>query len=100
MIKKNQLSEVLVYLEEVILDREKSNNKSYTSGLLKKGLDRIAQKVGEEATEVVIAAIKNNKKQAIYESADLLFHLLLLWKKLNIKNHDIAKELLSRKNDK
>ena len=40
------------------------------------------------------------KKQVIYESADLIFHLLVLWKKLNIKKSDIAKELLRRKNDK
>ena len=46
--------------------------------------------------------ILNNKKkkQVIYESADLVFHLLVLWKKLNIKKNDIAEELLRRKNDK
>lgn len=97
---ENNLSQVLIYLEDIINEREKTSNKSYTSDLLRKGTDRISQKVGEEAIEVLIAANKNNKKQVIYESADLIFHLLVLWKKLNIKNNDIAEELLRRKNDK
>ncbi len=97
---ENNLSQVLIYLEDIINEREKISNKSYTSDLLRKGTDRISQKVGEEAIEVLIAANKNNKKQVIYESADLIFHLLVLWKKLNIKNNDIAEELLRRKNDK
>lgn len=49
------------------------------------------------ALEVVIASNNKKKKQVIYESADLVFHLLVLWKKLNIKKNDIAKELLRRK---
>ena len=51
----------------------------------------------EEAVEVVIAANLKDKKQTISESADLLFHLMLLWNKLEIKEEDIAKELLRRK---
>ena len=58
---------------------------------------RVSQKVGEEAVEVVIAANLKDKKQTISESADLLFHLMLLWNKLEIKEEDIAKELLRRK---
>ena len=94
---EDKLSEVLSYLEKVIEDRKKSKNKSYTSELLSQSIDRISQKVGEEAIEVVIASIKKTKKQVIYESADLVFHLLVLWSKLNIKKNDIAKELLRRK---
>ncbi len=98
-MSKNQdkISEVLDYLEKVIEDRKKSKKKSYTSELLSQSIDRISQKVGEEAIEVVIASIKKTKKQVIYESADLVFHLLVLWSKLNIKKNDIAKELLRRK---
>ncbi len=98
-MSKNQdkISEVLSYLEKVIEDRKKSKTKSYTSDLLSKGIDRISQKVGEEAIEVVIASNNKKKKQVIYESADLIFHLLVLWAKLNIKKNDIAKELLRRK---
>ena len=58
---------------------------------------RVSQKVGEEAVEVVIAANLKDKKQTIAESADLLFHLMVLWKKLGIKEEDIAKELIRRK---
>ena len=97
---EDKLSEVLSYLEKVIEDRKKSKKKSYTTDLLSQGIDRVSQKVGEEAIEVVIASNNKEKKQVVYESADLLFHLLVLWKKLNIKNNDIAKELLRRKNDK
>ena len=98
-MKKNedQLSEVLSYLEKVIEDKKKSKIKSYTSDLLSRGIDRVSQKVGEEAIEVVIASNNKKKKQVICESADLIFHLLVLWQKLNIKKNDIAKELLRRK---
>ena len=94
---ESKLYEVLTYLEKVINDRKNSKEKSYTAELLSQGTDRISQKVGEEAIEVVIASNNKKKKQAIYESADLIFHLLVLWKKLGIKNNDIAKELLRRK---
>ena len=93
----DKFNEVLGYLEQIIEDRKKAKNKSYTSNLLSQGIDRISQKVGEEAIEVVIASNNKKKKQVIYESADLVFHLLVLWKKLNIKKNDIAKELLRRK---
>ena len=98
-MKKNedQLSEVLSYLEKVIQDRKKSKIKTYTSDLLSQGIDRVSQKVGEEAIEVVIASNNKKKRQVICESADLVFHLLVLWQKLNIKKNDIAKELLKRK---
>tara|TARA_Y100000589_G_scaffold253040_1_gene241680 strand:- start:204 stop:503 length:300 start_codon:yes stop_codon:yes gene_type:complete len=94
---EDKLSEVMSYIDKVIEDRKKSEKKSYTSDLLSQGIDRISQKVGEEAIEVVIASNNKKKKQVIYESADLVFHLLVLWKKLNIKKDDIAKELIRRK---
>ena len=94
---QEQLSEIMSYLEKVIEERKKSKKKSYTSDLLSQGIDRISQKLGEEAIEVVIASNNKKKKQVIYESADLIFHLLVLWSKLNIKKNDIAKELLRRK---
>ena len=95
--KNNKLSEVLIYLEDIIKKRSMTKEKSYTSDLLAKGIDRISQKVGEEAIEVVIASNKKQKKQVVYESADLIFHLLVLWKKLNINNNETANELLKRK---
>ena len=98
-MKKNNknLSEIIEYLEDIIEKRKNSNNKTYTTNLLKKGIDRISQKIGEEAIEVVIAAKKKKKKDVIYESADLLFHLFVLWTKLNIKSKEIAYELSKRK---
>lgn len=95
--KKDRLCEVLHYLEKVIKDKKKSEKKSYTSDLLSQGIDRISQKVGEEAIEVVISSNNKDKKQVIYESADLVFHLLVLWSKLNIKQNEVADELLRRK---
>ena len=88
---EDELSEVLSYLEKVIEVRKKSKKKSYTSDLLSQGIDRVSQKVGEEAIEVVIASNNKKKKRVIYESADLVFHLLVLWKKLNIKKNDNGK---------
>ena len=94
---QDKLSEVISYLEKVIEDRKKARVKSYTSDLLSQGTDRISQKVGEEAIEVIIASNNKKKKEVIYESADLVFHLLVLWSKLNIKTNDVAEELLRRK---
>ena len=95
--KQDILSEAISYLEKVIENRNEAKTKSYTSELLSQGIDRISQKVGEEAIEVVIATNKKKKKEVIYESADLVFHLLVLWSKLNIKTIDVAEELLRRK---
>ena len=98
-MKKNNttLAEVISYLEDIIEARSTSIEDTYTSSLLKKSIARISQKVGEEALEVVIAANLKDKKQTIAESADLLFHLMVLWKKLGVKEEDVAKELSRRK---
>ncbi|MDA9558571.1 phosphoribosyl-ATP diphosphatase [Alphaproteobacteria bacterium] len=98
-MKKNNttLAEVISYLEDIIEARSTSIEDTYTSSLLKKSIARISQKVGEEAVEVVIAANLKDKKQIISESADLLFHLMVLWKKLGVKEKDVAKELFRRK---
>ena len=98
-MKKNNtiLAEVISYLEKTIEARSTSSETTYTSSLLKKSIARVSQKVGEEAVEVVIAANLKDKKQTIAESSDLLFHLMVLWKKLGIKEEDIAKELIRRK---
>ena len=84
-------------LLEIIKDRKlKMPKGSYVASLFKSGGDRIIQKVGEEATEVVIAAKNKNKKGIISEVADLLFHLLVLLASLDITLPDIEKELESR----
>ena len=61
----DKFNEILEYLERIIEDRKKTKNKSYTSNLLSQGIDRISQKVGEEAIEVVIAS-NNKKKETSY----------------------------------
>lgn len=67
----------------------------YTKTLLEKP-EKCAQKVGEEATEVVIEAIKHNKERFIYESADLLYHLLTLMETEHVSLNDVVQELKSR----
>ena len=95
--QENNLGLVLTYLEELIVRKKKKNSSGYTSKLIKGNLNKIIQKVGEESVEVIIEATLKDKKKTIYESADLLYHLLLMWNKLNINLEDIAKELLRRK---
>ncbi|MBE5743607.1 MAG: bifunctional phosphoribosyl-AMP cyclohydrolase/phosphoribosyl-ATP diphosphatase HisIE [Clostridiales bacterium] len=69
---------------------------SYTTYLFEKGLDKILKKVGEECTEVIIAAKDNDKKETIYEIADLCYHVLVLMIEQEISLEDIHKELASR----
>ena len=68
---------------------------SYTSYLFGKGLDKILKKIGEESTEVVIAA-KNDRREAVYEISDLVYHLLVLMAEMNIDIKDIIRELGTR----
>lgn len=84
-------------LLKIIRDRKfKKPEGSYVVSIFKKGSDRIIQKIGEEATEVVIAAKNKNKKRIISEVSDLLFHLLILLVSSDITLPDIEKELESR----
>lgn len=85
-------------LETIITDRKenKDNEKSYVSSLFKSGINKIAQKVGEEAIEVVIEAKDNNDELFLNESADLLFHYLILLQAKGFTLKDIEKVLESR----
>lgn len=69
---------------------------SYTTYLFEKGLDKILKKVGEESTEVIIAAKAEDKKETIYEIADLAYHVLVLMVEAGISLEDVRKELTSR----
>ena len=69
---------------------------SYTSYLFEKGLDKILKKVGEETTEVIIAAKAQDKAETVYEIADLTYHLLVLMTEAGISIDDIRRELASR----
>ena len=83
-------------LMELIKGRKENKVEgSYTSYLFEKGLDKILKKIGEESSEVIIAA-KNDRKEAIYEISDLIYHLMVLMAEENIEIKDIIKELASR----
>lgn len=71
--------EILKRLEELIIDREKERPEgAYTTYLFNEGVDKILKKVGEESTEVVIAAKNRNPEELKWEAADLLYHLMVL----------------------
>lgn len=69
---------------------------SYTTYLFEKGLDKILKKVGEESTEVIIAAKDNDKRETVYEIADLAYHVMVLMIEMGISLEDIFDELASR----
>ena len=69
---------------------------SYTTYLFEKGIDKILKKVGEESTEVIIAAHANDKAETVYEIADLAYHVMVLMVEQGISLEDIHKELASR----
>ncbi|MCR4633955.1 MAG: bifunctional phosphoribosyl-AMP cyclohydrolase/phosphoribosyl-ATP diphosphatase HisIE [Erysipelotrichaceae bacterium] len=69
---------------------------SYTSYLFEKGLDKILKKIGEESTEVIIAAKAQDKKETVYEIADLAYHVMVLMTEAGITPEDIEQELASR----
>lgn len=84
-------------LENTIEDRiSNPTSESYVASLFKKGINKIAQKVGEEAVELVIEAKDDNQDLFIGEAADLLFHYLLLLQAKNLKLNDIEQELQCR----
>lgn len=95
--EKNDKVFSLTVLENIILQRkEEMPEGSYTTSLFKKGINKIAQKVGEEATEVVIEGLVKNNQLLKEESADLLFHLLVLFAERGIKLDDVIKILEER----
>ena len=69
---------------------------SYTAKLFHKGTQRIAQKVGEEAVETVIAAVAKDKEHVVSESADLLYHLCVLWADAGVRPDDVFQTLENR----
>ncbi len=91
------MSDTLERLYQVVLDRRKADPEtSYIAKRLKQGTAKIAQKLGEEAVETVIAAIEKNRAEIISESADLLFHWLLLLADSDIKVTEVMAELERR----
>lgn len=70
--------------------------KSYTSYLFDKGMDKILKKIGEESTEVIIAGAKNDKEETIYEIADLAYHVMVMMVEQGIELKDVTAELAKR----
>ncbi len=84
-------------LMELIKGRKTEKKEgSYTTYLFEKGIDKILKKVGEESTEVIIAAKDNDKKETVYEIADLAYHVMVLMIEMGISLEDIHRELASR----
>jgi len=95
--EKNHSEDFLFYLEDIItLRRTGTDEKSYVRQLFKKGINKIAQKVGEEAVETVIEAKHNNKELFLNEAADLLFHYLVLLQAKDSKLEDVITILKQR----
>ncbi len=91
------MSDVLEQLSQVLEERKGADpDKSYVAKLYAKGLDTILKKVGEEATETVIAAKGGKKEEIIYETADLWFHSLVMLKHLGLEPEEVLMELKRR----
>ncbi|MDR0733205.1 MAG: bifunctional phosphoribosyl-AMP cyclohydrolase/phosphoribosyl-ATP diphosphatase HisIE [Dysgonamonadaceae bacterium] len=87
----------LKYLQDFIFQRrQEMPDDSYTTSLFKKGVGRMAQKVGEEAVETVIEAMTGDDNRLLYESSDLLYHLIVLLTYKGFRIEDLAKELKKR----
>jgi len=84
-------------LESIIIDRKNNpTGSSYTASLFGKGINKIAQKVGEEAVELVIESKDDNKEKFLSEAADLLYHYLVLLQAKNYKLQDVIHVLAQR----
>lgn len=95
--EKNHSDNFLLYLQDIIDLRRNSNDSgSYVHSLFTKGVNKIAQKVGEEAVELVIEAKDNNDDLFLNEAADLLFHFIILLRAKGFKLQDVMKVLEER----
>ena len=84
-------------LDELLKDRKATIPEgSYTTYLFQKGVDKILKKVGEECTEVIIAAKADDKKETVYEIADLAYHVRVLMNEMGISLEEVHRELASR----
>lgn len=97
--EKNELAPLLFLseLQDFIEKRHREMPEgSYTTSLFKKGVNRMAQKVGEEALETVIEATNGSDEKMVYEAADMLYHLVVLLTSKGLRIEDIARELAAR----
>ena len=95
--EKNETANFLFQLEKIISDRKNNPSaKSYTSQLFESGINKVAQKVGEEAIELIIEAKDENKELFLGEAADLLFHYLVLLQAKDYELNDVLNVLKNR----
>ena len=96
--QSEELSEFsLEGLYGLLMDRKaKMPEGSYTTYLFEKGVDKMLKKIGEESTEVIIAGKANDKKETVYEIADLAYHVMVLMCEMGISVEDVHRELASR----
>jgi len=96
--ESESLQEFSLYgLYDMLVGRNKNRPEgSYTTYLFEKGIDKILKKVGEECTEVIIAGKADDKKETVYELADLAYHAMVLMVQMGITVEDVHKELASR----
>ena len=95
--EKNHSDDFLMYLQDIIDLRRKSNDESsYVRQLFGKGINKIAQKVGEEATELIIEAKDSNEELFLNEAADLLFHFMVLLRAKEVSLQDVIYLLKQR----
>lgn len=87
------LSELQNFIDKRHLEMPEN---SYTTSLFKKGINKMAQKVGEEATETIIEATNGTNDQLVYESSDLLYHLIVMLTAKGLSIEDVASELIKR----
>lgn len=93
----NNNDDILQAVYQVIINRKNQPaENSYTAALMNKGIDKILKKVGEEATEVIIASKGGKRDEIVYETADLIFHLLVMLGFHDIPLEDVYDELRRR----
>jgi len=91
------VSTILQQLEKVLEERKQADaDSSYVASLHAKGLEKILKKVGEEATETVIAAVSGDREQVVYETADLWFYTMVMLSHLDISHDEVLAELERR----
>ena len=96
-VEGRALARAIAHLDQVLEQRKSASpDSSYVAKLYAGGVDKIGKKIGEEATEVVIAAKNASREELVWESADLLFHLLVLLKHADVAFDDVGAELLRR----
>ena len=100
MIKKKEYNNFFEELYSIIEQRAKGKKKnSYTKTLLKKGSKKIAQKISEESSELIIDYLSGTKKRILEETADLIYHVMVLLYSKKITINDLEKELKKRRSN-